>query len=170
MNSGYHPKSFWVDCWRTIARGDVWRAEVLNRGKKGNLYWVDSFIYPFKDEAGQVTGYFSIRNDITKRKQHEMQISRKNELLNRIAWTQSHELRGPVASIAGLINIFDKTFSDAELNQQVLNNMEKVVKQLDEKIKLVVRLTEEIDQDMQSTGHSHYARVPVSPQRHANSV
>lgn len=71
LNSGYHPKSFWANMWRTIARGETWRGEVCNRAKDGSLYWVDATNVPFLNSAGEVEKYVSLRFDITKRKEME---------------------------------------------------------------------------------------------------
>ncbi len=82
INSGHHPKSFWVDMWKTIARGKTWRAEVKNRAKDGSYYWVDTFIMPFLDEKGNVKEFLSIRNDITSRKQSEEALAVTNTSLS----------------------------------------------------------------------------------------
>lgn len=71
VNSRFHPRKFWQQAWHTISKGEMWRGEVCNRAKDGALYWVDTFIYPQFDESGKIEGYFSIRNDITQRKQQE---------------------------------------------------------------------------------------------------
>jgi PAS domain S-box-containing protein len=81
INSGYHPRSFWMNMWKTISGGGVWRNRVKNRAKEGSYYWVDTFIMPFKDEEGKIYQYLSIRNDITSIKNAEEELLQKQLLL-----------------------------------------------------------------------------------------
>lgn len=81
INSGHHPKAFWVDMWKTISSGKTWRAEVKNKAKDGSYYWVDTFVMPFLDEEGNVREFLSIRNDITQRKTQEERIIHLNHSL-----------------------------------------------------------------------------------------
>jgi len=81
INSGQHPKSFWVDAWKTITSGAAWRGEVCNRRKDGSLYWVDSTIVPQVSPSGRIESYISIRFDITESKKGRDELAQAQEML-----------------------------------------------------------------------------------------
>ncbi len=79
INSGYHPKAFWGEMWKTISQGNPWHAEVCNRAKDGTRYWVDTTVVPFKDQNGQITKFVAIRTDITARRAFEEELRQSQE-------------------------------------------------------------------------------------------
>ena len=78
VNSGHHPKRFFVQMWRVIGKGEVWHGEVCNRAKDGRLYWVDTTIVPTRGTCGAISGFISIRYEITERKRAEASLREEN--------------------------------------------------------------------------------------------
>jgi len=96
--------------------------------------WREVKFVPIKNYGGEIIGVAINSADITKRKQQEKQIAIQNEALTRIAIIQSHELRAPVASLLGIMNLM----KIEDIDFGYFNMMELTIKQLDEKIKLIV--------------------------------
>ena len=68
LNSGYHSQAFFKEMWSTISMGHIWRGDICNRNKEGNLYWVQTTIVPILNEDGKPYQYISFRVDITEQK------------------------------------------------------------------------------------------------------
>jgi PAS domain S-box-containing protein len=71
LNSGEENQNFYNDLWNTISSGNVWKGEILNKKKNGELYWESAMISPIKNEKGEILNYLAIKEDITELKQEE---------------------------------------------------------------------------------------------------
>ncbi|MDR9425154.1 MAG: EAL domain-containing protein [Marinobacter sp.] len=76
IQSGYTPAVAYQELWETISAGKVWAGELQNRRKDGTLYWESEVISPLTDEAGKITNYVAIKQDITALKEAEQELSR----------------------------------------------------------------------------------------------
>lgn len=71
INSGQHPRKFFMNMYRAIATGQSWRGEIRNRAKDGSYFWLDTTIIPTLDANGRVARYTSVCIDITASKRSE---------------------------------------------------------------------------------------------------
>jgi PAS domain S-box-containing protein len=135
INSGYHPKAFMRDLWRTIAQGHVWRGELRNRAKDGSIYWVDTTIVPFLDGRGKPRQYLAIRSDITQRKIAEGQLREQAALahLGQLAAVVAHEVRNPLAGLRASLQVLDSRRSDAR-DREVIAAMIQRIDGLNDKV------------------------------------
>jgi two-component system, sensor histidine kinase len=88
--------------------------------------------------------------DVTAFKETEERLKRQNEALKEIAWIQSHKVRGPVASIKGLMMLIDWDQNSLEENRQVFQNMQQTIEQLDVIIHEIVNKTGNLFEDEDS--------------------
>lgn len=96
---------------------------------------------PARNPDGEIIGVSYNATDISALKEQQDKVEAQNASLREIAFIQSHELRRPVASIMGLMNILRADERAAAIEE--LGMMEKAVAELDEKIRLVVGYTAE---------------------------
>ncbi|RMG75628.1 MAG: PAS domain S-box protein, partial [Bacteroidetes bacterium] len=78
----------------------------------GQALWVLVTGSPYEDKAGQFAGSLAILTDITARKEAELQLMEKNRELDAFVYKASHDLRGPLASIAGVTNLASEEVKD----------------------------------------------------------
>jgi PAS domain S-box-containing protein len=80
INSGYHSKAFFKDMWQTIGKGKIWKGQFKNKAKDGTEYWVNTSIVPFLNQKGRPYQYLAIREDITEKKNIELELVKTNRL------------------------------------------------------------------------------------------
>ncbi|MBN4046313.1 PAS domain-containing sensor histidine kinase, partial [Nitrosarchaeum koreense] len=74
FNSGYHTSEFFKGMMETISGGQVWRGDIQNKSKGGEIFWIDTTITPLFDSDGNPEIFILIGHDITSRKNQEEQI------------------------------------------------------------------------------------------------
>lgn len=68
LKSGRQPAAYYQVLWETIARGETWSSETIERAKDGSLYTVSQTITPISSDGGEITHYIAIHENITAQK------------------------------------------------------------------------------------------------------
>ena len=100
-----------------------------------------SFNPIYKDTKEEIIGVGCFARDVTTILNTEEALIKQNERLQNIASLSSHELRRPVASMLGLINIIDRENFNNPDNAQIIEHMFTVTSEIDEVIRLIVNKT-----------------------------
>lgn len=124
FKSGKMQPSEYQKLWSTILEGKIWRGEMLNKRKNGDLYWEYAVIAPVSDDSGGTTHYVAIKEDITAQKRliEQLELSKTaaeeaNRLKSAFLQNMSHELRTPLIAILGFAEILNEELEDPEFRE-----------------------------------------------------
>ncbi|RTY95871.1 PAS domain S-box protein [Flavobacterium sp. GT3R68] len=138
INSGYHPKDYIRNLWKTMANGEIWKGEFRNKAKDKTFYWEDITVIPFLDGQGKPYQYAAIRFDITERKEAERKLKEhlqvleyQNTQLNDFCYIISHNLRGPLVNISMLVDYIEDSEDEGE-QREMVKKMRPVVNKINE--------------------------------------
>ncbi|MCW1918175.1 ATP-binding protein [Rhodobacter sp. KR11] len=92
------------------------RAEILNRGKSGRLFWVETSITPIFAEDGALVHWIAVERDITEAKAREAELARARlvaeeavQSKSRFLANMSHEIRTPMNGVIGVAELLSQT-------------------------------------------------------------
>jgi PAS domain S-box-containing protein len=111
LNSGLNSDEFYTQLWNTIRAGRVWKGELMNRRKNGEVYPEEMTITPVRDAAGVVTRFVSIKRDVTLNRARQALEQERGHLKQAVAAMEQvlgivgHELRSPLAGIRALAEV-----------------------------------------------------------------
>ena len=106
LNSQKNAPDLFKKMWTTLSSHQHWRGDIINRSKQGELYTVDSTIIPII-KSGKITGYISVRLDITQKQRDKELINQKNQELNALLSSSKYAII--TTNTEGVITIFNNS-------------------------------------------------------------
>ena len=105
--SDQHDDDFWRDLWETAEAGAVWQGEICHCSRHGDLYWVSTTVVPYRNTAGQITGFFAFQTDISSLKNAEQELATARLRLQSVL-DSATEVSIVATDTRGLITLFSR--------------------------------------------------------------
>ena len=123
FKSGLHPKNFYKQVWDAILRGKVWQGELINRRKDGTFYHELKTITPVTNEAGKITHFLCVQENISLQKQLLQEVHHAKEM----AQQKAAQLKAIMESPQGIIMFsLDKNYTYTEFTQTHQETIQKI--------------------------------------------
>lgn len=126
--------------------GESFRVTERLKPNKYDIEYIETRYHPIFNDKGIVIGVSCSTRDITETRRYQERIEAKNQKLRDIASIQSHEVRGQVASILGLGQLFNYDNPTDPINASVLEGFMEATHNLDRIIRRIVNKTRIMDE------------------------
>lgn len=110
LHAKYQEDNFYSNGAFFHSQNETWRGEVKKKRKDGTYFWIDKVVIPLKSQPGAADYFLTLALPITERKEAEEQKEKISKMLEDIAFRASHNVRGPIARIQGLMNLVDNGY------------------------------------------------------------
>ena len=92
LQSGKTPRATYTALWATLAEGRRWSGEFINRRRNGSEYIELNLISPIRDQAGRITHYVGVKQDVTEKKRMSEELDRYHHQLESLVAARTIEL------------------------------------------------------------------------------
>ena len=137
----YHDK--FGMCYRLALQGSSFRTvEDMYIGKE--IRYTAVTFYPVYNAGNEITGVSCFARDITDQRNYLHKIEHQNRALRDIAFMESHKLRGPLANIIGIHDLFNDNDPADPANRMLMAAIGTMSRELDLIVREVVRKSNEV--------------------------
>lgn len=125
LKSGRHEDAFYLELWRTIASGRIWKGRLVNKCKDGSLLTEDATISPVLGTNGTITHYVAVKRDASEqiRLEAELRQSQKMESVGRLAGGVAHDFNNILTAINGYVGFALSGLAEGDQRRDDLNEV-----------------------------------------------
>jgi PAS domain S-box-containing protein len=155
LKSGKHNPAFYAQMWDTIKKGNTWQGRLWNKMKDGRIILQDGSIAPIFDASQKLTGFISVRKDITEQSKTEerLQQSQKMEAIGTLAGGIAHDFNNILSGMIGY----------AELALHEVRHLPATREKLERVLKAGERATDLVKQILSFSRSQQKETAPISP-------
>ncbi len=157
------PKQIYKDLLQTISKGEIWRGEITNKKKNGELYVEQVIISPVFDKNHKLLQFIKVSRDITKELKIKKELIEAKEnaeesdrLKSAFLANMSHEIRTPMNGILG----FTDLLLDSDLTGEEKDEFINIIKQSGDR--LLNTVNDLIDISMIEAGQVKISKTKVN--------
>lgn len=100
----------------------------------------ETTFFPVYNDQNEILGVAFNTENVSNKKKAELKIKEQNKRLLDIAWSQSHQIRGPLSSIMSIVNLVNSQV-DIDSKLEAIQYLDEATKKLDEVIRDIVEKT-----------------------------
>jgi len=128
LKSTAQDPSFYKELWKTITSGEVWHGTLIDRKRSGEFYPALMSIAPIHNDAGEITHYVSLQQDMTDYKRMEQQFlqAQKMESIGTLVGGIAHDFNNILAAVMGNVYLARLKKDEPDSVSDKLENIESL--------------------------------------------
>ncbi len=104
-----------------VEQGESCVVEIRNYKKNGTLFWNELYMSPIKDEAGTVTHFIGVQNDISRRKQAERELKQQQDQMEKKIAERTKSLRESEEYLSSIVETVRESLIVLDAQSNILS-------------------------------------------------